>query len=158
MLSQQLKASTGPRSWGNKTATIHCLQAYPASRFSTVYILISSFLAPSLLFSLYPFSFNSKPSSKLLPEILRFMKCKSDHVTVLQKKSLNSHSIMTTSQISTEELDPFFLFWPCLSPSLSSPSYLFFWPFWNIQDISEYPSTWHTASYLQAFVHAILFA
>lgn len=63
-----------------------CLQADISSQFRT--IPISSFLAPSLLFSLYPISLNSKPSSKLLPEILRFIKCKSVHVTLFQKKSL----------------------------------------------------------------------
>lgn len=60
----------------DKTALIHRLQADTASQFRTV--SISLFLAPSLLFSLYPSSPNSIPSSKLLPEILKFIKCKSD--------------------------------------------------------------------------------
>lgn len=86
-LSKQLKPSwPGLRSWKDKTATIHFLQAHTASRFRRVHLLISSFLASSLLLSLYPFSPKARPSSKLLPEILRFIKCKYDSVTLLKKK------------------------------------------------------------------------
>lgn len=68
-----------------KTAVVHCLQADTDPQFRTVYIHISLFLAPDLLFFLYPVSSNSKLSSKLLPEILRFTKCISDYITLLWK-------------------------------------------------------------------------
>lgn len=69
----------------DKTATVHHLQADTGHQFRRVHNHISLFFALSLLFFLYPVSSNSKLSSKLLPEILRFTKCISGHIIRLWK-------------------------------------------------------------------------
>lgn len=82
----------------DKIAIVHRLQADTGPQFRTVYIHISLFLALNLLFFLYPVSCNSRLSSRLLPEILRFTNA---YLTISFsfEKCWNPHRLTTTFQL-----------------------------------------------------------
>lgn len=134
-----------------KTAVVHCLQADTGPQFRTVYIHISYSLLLICCFS----SIQSPPTPNY--SLGCFQKCWGSQnayltISLSSEKCLNPHRIMITFQL----LRLAYRNWgPSSFTGLASPIL----PLHPHIFLSDHPQImWQTASYLQAFVHAVLSA